>query len=403
MAPTDRRLIDHADQRPLSLSLLLIASLVGALAFVQVYSVQSVLPLLMHDFQASAVAVGGTVGATVLAVAVMSPFVGMLSDAIGRKPLIVGSVLFLSLPTALICGVANIEQMLFLRFLQGLAVPGITVVMIAYIGEEFHGRKMTRLMSMYVSGAVLGGFLGRFLMGYLSEAIGWRLGFLLMAGLSVAGAWLVWRYLPTSRQFRANADLRAGLTMLGQHLHNQYVLSACALGACVLFSLVGCFTYINLHLAAAPYRLNSAQLADVFAVYLLGVVVTPLAARLIIWLGAGRTILLAVALSVLGVLLTLLQPLWFIIVALALMSTGVFVTQSATINYIARHVSAGRSLASGLYYMAYYSGGTLGAWLCGLAYSHGGWPATVAVLVGVQVMAMLIAALLMLKPVSQPV
>ena len=62
MAPTDRRLIDHADQRPLSLSLLLIASLVGALAFVQVYSVQSVLPLLMHDFQASAVAVGGTVG-----------------------------------------------------------------------------------------------------------------------------------------------------------------------------------------------------------------------------------------------------------------------------------------------------------------------------------------------------
>mgnify|MGYP003621703428 CR=1 FL=1 len=85
------------------------------------------------------------------------------------------------------------------------------------------------------------------------------------------------------------------------------------------------------------------------------------------------------------------------------MSSGVFVTQSATINYIARHVSAGRSLASGLYYMAYYSGGTLSAWLCGLAYSHGGWPATVAVLVGVQVTAMLIAALLMLQTKSQTV
>ena len=47
------------------------------------------------------------------------------------------------------------------------------------------------------------------------------------------------------------------------------------------------------------------------------------------------------------------------------MSSGVFITRSATISYLTSHVSEGRSLASGLYYMGYYGGGS-GAWACAL-------------------------------------
>lgn len=384
-------------ERTLPLSLLLSAALTGALAFLQVYSIQSVLPVLMQDLQVSAVSAGTTVGATVLAVALVSPFTGMVSDALGRKWLIVASVLFLALPTLLLHWAADIETVWWLRFLQGLAVPGITVVLIAYIGEEFDGARRVRLMSFYVSGTILGGFLGRFLMGYLDEWLGWRNGMLVMALLSLAGGAAVWRYLPPSRRFVPRPQVAQALKTLWRHLHNRHVLSACALGFCVLFSLVGCFTYINLYLAAPPYGLSSAQLADVFAVYLIGMVITPLAGRLIVHLGASRTVSLAVALSVFGVLLSLSPPLWLVILALALMSTGVFITQSATINYIAQHVSEGRSLASGLYYMAYYAGGFTGSWLCGMAYARGGWDRTVAVLVAAQVLAMTIAAVLMMK------
>ena len=150
-------------------------------------------------------------------------------------------------------------------------------------------------------------------------------------------------------------------------------------------------------MAASPYYLNSAQLADIFAVYLIGMVITPLAGRLIMRFGANRTVLLAVALSVFGVLLSLSTPLWLIVLALAMMSTGVFITQSATINYIAQHVEEGRSLASGLYYMAYYAGGFAGTWLCGIAYAHAGWPNTVSTLIAAQVLAMVIAGVLMVK------
>lgn len=372
--------------------LLLTVMLIGALAFVQVYSVQAILPLLLHDLQATVVQGGYMVGATVLAVALVSPFMGMVSDAVGRKHLIVASVFFLGLATAALSLAGNVQQLVLLRFLQGLAVPGISVVLIAYLGEEFQGRSMTRAMSFYVAGTVLGGFLGRFVMGHASVVLPWRQAFLLLALPNLLGALLVAGVLPASRRFVPNPNFQSGLQMLGQHLRNRAVRAACALGLCVLFSLVGCFTFVNLHLAAAPYRLSTAQLGNVFAVYLLGVLITPLAGKLLGRLGFRTTMLLALCVSLCGLLLTLLPSVPAVIGALAIMSSGVFITQSATISFIAHAVPQGRSLASGLYYMAYYSGGFIGAWLCGFAYARGQWPATVWTLVAAQLLGLAIAA-----------
>ena len=117
--------------QPLNLLLKIAVFVTGLSAFFQVYSVQAILPLLVRDLNASEVQAGMAVGATVLGVALISPFIGMLSDAVGRKGLIIGSLLFLALPTALISGVTTIDQMLLYRFLQGLAIPVITVVLIA--------------------------------------------------------------------------------------------------------------------------------------------------------------------------------------------------------------------------------------------------------------------------------
>lgn len=386
-----------SQQPTLSLTLIITIFITGALAFVQVYSIQSILPILMQDFSVSAPTAGATVGATVLAVAVISPFMGMMSDALGRKAFIVGSILFMTLPTFLLAFVHDIGVMWWLRFAQGLGVPGITVVLIAYISEEFNGLVRTKLMTFYVSGTVLGGFMGRFLMGYLTEFLGWRHAFLVMGSLSLLGMVMVWRYLPKSLSFVAEPRISKAFLTLWHHLHNRHVLSACALGFCVLFSLVGCFTYINLYLDQPPYNLSSAQLANIFAVYLIGMVITPISAQLIIRLGANRTVLLAMGISMCGVLLTLLPPLWLIVLALAVMSSGIFITQSSTINYISFHVSEGRSLASGLYYMTYYTGGFVGSWLCGHSFEKGGWKLTVGTLITVQLIGMLIGGLLMAK------
>ena len=82
--------------------------------FLQVYSVQAILPVLMIDLKATEVQAGMAVGATVLAIALISPFMGMLSDAVGRKPFIVSSLLMLALPTALIGMASSIHEVIFL-------------------------------------------------------------------------------------------------------------------------------------------------------------------------------------------------------------------------------------------------------------------------------------------------
>ncbi|WP_300395340.1 MFS transporter [uncultured Psychrobacter sp.] len=375
--------------------------LIGMFAFLQVYSIQAILPVLMAYFSATEVQAGMVVGATILAIAIMSPFLGMLSDAVGRKSFVVGALLFLTLPTALIAQSTTIEWIGLWRFIQGLSVPGITVVIIAYIGEEFEGSSVTELMSFYVSGSVLGGFMGRFLLGHLHEFFGWRQAYYVLAILTLISALWVAKTLPSSKHFAANPNFRSAIQTLGSHLVNRYVVTACLLGACVLFSLVGCFTFINLYLADTPYNLGTGALANIFAVYLIGVIITPLSTILLRRFGSARTIIVAVIISMLGVLLTLATPLWLIVIGLGVMSSGVFVTQSATISYIAVNVKQGRSLASGLYYLFYYAGGTVGAWLCSLAYVYGQWQFTVWLLLFVQVLALLIASFGMIKTKSK--
>lgn len=51
-------------------------ALIGVFAFLQVYSVQAILPILQQDFLANETQLGLTVGATVVGIAMISPFWG---------------------------------------------------------------------------------------------------------------------------------------------------------------------------------------------------------------------------------------------------------------------------------------------------------------------------------------
>jgi len=364
--------------------------LIGFFAFLNVYSIQSVLPLVMQDFQASALQAGMTVGATVLAVGLVSPVMGMLSDAFGRRNLVVLSMFAMTLPTALIPVSQSLDTLIALRFLQGLAVPGIVVVLIAYIAEEFrHGGGVARMTATYVGGTVMGGFSGRFITGHLAESLGWRGAYVSLAVLNLVGALLVLWLLPASRHFVPNRNVSGVLATLQRHLRNKRLMAACAVGFCVLFSLVGTFTYVNFYLAAPPFNLSTSGLANVFAVYLVGVLVTPLAGRHIERLGYMTTLLLALAFSAAGLLLTLAPSLALVVIGLTVCSSGVFLCQSATISAISKNVTEGRSLATGIYYMCYYAGGAVGTWGAGLAFEGRGWPGSVLTIAAVQALAAL--------------
>lgn len=364
---------------------------IGFFAFLNVYSMQAVLPLVMQDFHASPLQAGATVGATVLAIALVSPFMGMLSDALGRKAILCTSLFALTVPTALIALAHSLQTIVVLRFLQGLAVPGIVVVLIAYLSEECKTGQVARMTTTYVGGTVMGGFCGRFITGHASELMGWRTAYVALAVFNLLGALWVLRALPASRHFVAHRNFQGALQTLGHHLRNRRFIAICALGFCVLFSLVGSFTYVNLYLVEAPFNLTTAGLANLFAVYLLGVVVTPMAGRLIVRHGFLVSVLCTLAVSACGLLLTLLPSLAVVVAGLALSSCGVFICQSATISHIADNVTEGRSLATGLYYLSYYAGGAAGAWVAGLAFEGWHWTGSVLSIILFQLLAATIA------------
>jgi predicted MFS family arabinose efflux permease len=361
---------------------------IGFFAFLNVYSIQAVLPMVMDDFHASALQAGMTVGATVLAIGLVSPFMGMLSDAFGRRGILCTSMFALTVPTALLPIAHSLNALIALRFMQGLAVPGIVVVLIAYIAEEFRDSGgVARMTATYVGGTVMGGFSGRFITGHMADLLGWRGGFVTLAIMNFAGALLVLWFLPTSRHFVANRKVGGAINTLWCHLQNRRLMASCAVGFCVLFSLVGTFTYVNLYLAQSPFNLSSAGLANVFAVYLVGALVTPIAGRHIDRLGFMKSLLLGLAISASGLLLTLTASLPLVVIGLTVCSSGAFLCQSATISAISKNVSEGRSLATGIYYMCYYAGAAAGTWLAGLAFVHWGWIGSVATIGLVQVLA----------------
>ncbi len=160
----------------------------------------------------------------------------------------------------------------------------------------------------------------------------------------------------------------------------------------MLFSLVGVFTWITFYLSAAPFYLSITALSSLFFVYLIGLIVTPGAGYLITRVGLRAGIGGAICCSIVGVLLTLVQSLPVVIVGLAMLSSGVFVAQTASQSHLRVAAPPGaRVTAAGLYITCYYLGGTAAGVVPGAFWALGKWPACVAFIAAMQLVALTIA------------
>ena len=365
--------------------------LAGMCTFLNVYCPQPLLPLLRGVFHASELEVSLTVSATIFATALTAPIIGMIAERRGRKKVIVPSLFLLAIPTALAATSTSLRALIFWRFAQGLFVPGVIAVMLAYVNEEWAGRGVGRAMSSYITGTVIGGFLGRFISGVIAAHWHWRSAFLVLAALDLIGAFVVRAWLPLAKNFVRADHLRQVIDHAKQHLRNPRLLANFGMGATALFALVGCFTYANFYLAAAPFRLNSAQLGSIFFVYLLGVVITPQAGRFLDRFGFRHTTLVYCAMMISGLLLTLLKSLPMVIVGLAIFSSGVFVAQAAATVQTGAIAGRARSSAAGLYVSFYYLGGSVGATLTDWFWRWAAWPGCVVLLGGVSLLSLWLA------------
>lgn len=362
----------------------------GYCAFLQIYATQPLLPMLTQVFHAGREAVSLTVTMASLGVAISAPLAGILADRIGRRKVIVWSAFLLALTSIATASAANLTQLIAWRFLQGVFTPGVFAVTVAYINDEWRDAGAGRVVASYISGTVSGGFSSRIISGLVASHWPWPRVFLVLGGLNLILAVVIALWLPEERR-REPAGHGFRWNAVEAHLKNGPLLAAFSVGFCVLFSLVGLFTYVTFHLAAAPYSLSPGALGSIFFAYLAGVVVTPLAGRSIDRFGHRRVLAFAVAVSITGVALSLAAPLWMIAAGLAVACTGVFSAQASASAFIGVAAEQNRGLAVGLYATFYYLGGSAGAAAPEPFYSWGGWPACAGFIAAVQAFTILIA------------
>ncbi len=356
----------------------------GFTAFVNLYSPQALLPELSREFGVGAGEISSLMTATTAAIALTAPFTGVLADVLGRKRLITIAAFAVVVPTLIMTLAASVPQLVFLRFVQGLLLPPIFTVAVAYVGDEWPPAEVPRVAGLFVSGSSVGGFCGRFFTGAIADLIGWRVSFAAVALLTLAGGLIVTLALPRERSFVRSGGFLVSVRQMLSHLRNPRLLAIYAVGFGTLFNFIATFTYVSFHLAGAPYFFSSTLLGALFATYLAGSVLVPWVGRVILLFGRRRFILGIIAIWVCGALMMLAPPISAIIIGLTICAVCGMVCQAVSTGYVITTAREGRSSAAGLYASTFYIGGSVGASLMGFIWNAAGWTGCVVGIVAVQ-------------------
>lgn len=214
------------------------------------FSIDTVFPgftAMGADFRASAAAMQQVTSVYLLFFAVMSLFHGPLSDALGRKPVMIGGLACYTVATIGCALSPSLATLLVCRALQGSFAGAGTIVSRAVIRDLYAGadaqRLMSRVMMMFSIAPAIAPVVG----GWLLLAGSWRLIFWAMAGYGVLIVALTAFALPETLSTEDRRRLRvrpmlAGMVEVGRH------------AAFLRLAMVTTFTFASmfLYIVSAP-------------------------------------------------------------------------------------------------------------------------------------------------------
>ncbi|MBE0496178.1 MAG: MFS transporter [Campylobacterales bacterium] len=262
---------------------------------------------------------------------------GYLLETFSSKQMLRTAVLLLGVLEICFSLSQSYAMLLSLRGLQGLLIPAILTSVMSYISTRAPREKVQQAISTYIGITIVGGFLGRFLSGLLSDMVGWRPFFLFLGVALVVLFALLRRLESDTKPTFAKPNKRQIMAVLSRPEHLTIYLAMFAIffvfQAILNFMLFGALVYVA-SIQLFHWRTYEAFFAVMF-----------------------------------------------------LFCLGMFVVHSIASGYINKLTHEYKGIANGLYISFYYAGGTLGTFLPGVVYEYGGWHwflgfLTLAVLVG---------------------
>lgn len=346
----------------------------GLATFALLYCVQPILPVLSHDFGVSPATSSLSLSLSTGLMAIGLLFTGPVSDAVGRKSVMVVALL-LAAGCTLVCSfVQSWDGILIMRALIGLSLSGVAAVAMTYLSEEIHPSVVAFSMGLYISGNSIGGMSGRLVSGVLTDFFSWRIAIAVVGIFALAAAIMFWRILPPSKHFRASSlKPRKLLINFKLHWRDSGLPLLFVEGFLLMGSFVTMFNYIGYRLLGTPYNMSQAIVGILSVVYLMGTYSSPKAGVLTGVYGRGPVLIGAIAIMLAGILLTAFSPVWLIFIGMILVTGGFFAAHSVASGWIGRRARRAKGQASSLYLFCYYAGSSVAGTLGGFFWHAYGW------------------------------
>ena len=191
----------------------LIPLVLALLSMIGPFSIDTPFPAFAEMGEALQVSSGElqlVVTAYMLAFASMSLFHGPLSDALGRKPVIIGSLVVYAVASVACAFAPTLEWLLVGRVAQGLAAGGSTIVSRTIIRDLFDGLRAQRMMSQVAVIFGVAPAVAPIVGGLLIQVGPWQTVFWFMAMLALVLAIVSVTLLPESHPPERRVPLRVG-------------------------------------------------------------------------------------------------------------------------------------------------------------------------------------------------
>jgi predicted MFS family arabinose efflux permease len=229
-----------------------------ALAFLNYMDRSLVFPLLApiaRDLGIAPGALGGLATAFDVVYACSAPLLGMASDRIERKRLLLVALVVWSLATGVTGAATGFGMLLLFRALTGLGEGGYFPTALSVIGDAFPARLRSRAIALHSVSATLGSSAGYAAGGLVGERWGWRTPLLLATVPGLVLAFAFWRgFVEPLRETRAPVSARSPRQLaVDRRPVVQIATSApvllTSLAACLAaFTMSGMATFLPLYL-----------------------------------------------------------------------------------------------------------------------------------------------------------
>ncbi|TOB30571.1 MFS transporter [Vibrio parahaemolyticus] len=372
------------------------------LVFSNLYLLQPMLPTFATLFSISETQVNWLFAASTLALSFSLVPMAVLSESIGRKPvMMVGLFSIPGISALMLLG----DSFIFLvacRALIGIALAAFAAVAVAYMAEELDKHAFSMAIGTYIAANSLGGIAGRISGGLLADNFSVDVAIEVMMVVTLIGVICVHYLLPKQRNFTpSSSSLRHQNRAIIGHFRNQRVWFAMLIGGLNFALFVNLYSVMGFRLVNAPHNVPVGLASLIFICYLGGTFSSRCAGH---WSKRYSSILgmfLGAVVSMAGMWIAAFESLAAMLIGLLLISFGAFFTHTLAYGWVGQNATQAKATATALYLVHYYVGGSLGGFLLLYCWQHGGWS---TVLLGGSVLyAVMFAAIAYLKHICESV